>query len=84
MTMNPEAAKYLLQERNAQINALNSEKHTALFYVAIDAHPDVRFAKMLIERDGNLGETKLQPLPPNASKSQWEVRKMILAKGIGR
>jgi nucleoside phosphorylase len=83
MTMNLEAAKYLLQEHNAQINALNSEKHTALYYVAIDAHPDVRFAKMLIEGGGNLGRTKkLQPWPSNASKSQQAVRDMILAKGV--
>jgi hypothetical protein len=78
MTMNTDAAKYLLQEHNVQINELDVENRTALYIVATNAQPDVRFSNMLIERGGKLGKRKLQPLPPKASNSQREVRNKIL------
>jgi ankyrin repeat protein len=77
VTMNLEAAEYLLQEHKAQINALDFKDRTALYYVATNANPNPMFAKMLIERGGKLGKEKLKPLPREMTTIQRRVRDMV-------
>jgi ankyrin repeat protein len=76
-TMNLTAAKYLLRHK-AKVNALDLNGHTALYYVAIHAHPDVGLVEMLLKDGGRLlGNTNLPPLLQRASDSQRTVRILI-------
>jgi nucleoside phosphorylase len=76
-TMNLPAAKYLLKY-NVKVDALDSSDHTALYYVAIHAHPDIKLAKLLLTKGGkSLGNTELSPLLPRAGDNQRAVRSLI-------
>ncbi|KAH8587426.1 ankyrin repeat-containing domain protein [Bisporella sp. PMI_857] len=78
-TINSEAAKCIL-DRGARINEPDLKGRTALYYVAVDGHPDVEFAKMLIRNGAKLGTAKLPKLPPRANESQKKVRLLVMKR----
>jgi ankyrin repeat protein len=76
-TMNLPAAEYLLKYR-VKFDALDLNGHTAMYYAAIDAHPDVSLVEALIKNGGgSLGKKDPPPLLTRASGSQRTVRTLI-------
>ncbi|KAH0559930.1 hypothetical protein GP486_003553 [Trichoglossum hirsutum] len=76
MTINSEAALCLLKN-GARINEPDRKGRTALHYVAMDPHPSIEFAQMLISKGAKLGSARLPNLPPKARKDRMVVRELI-------
>jgi ankyrin repeat protein len=76
-------ARQLLQERDADPNAISGHGDTPLYWAAIDGHADV--AQLLIDNgadpDGEANEG-YKPLHKAASRNRADVAKVLLAAGV--
>jgi hypothetical protein len=73
---NTEATKRLIHH-GADVNTLDPNGRTALYFTTEDRNPDVEFVKMLLQQKAILGKGKPTALLPRANQKQKAVRASI-------